>query len=177
MNFQNHQLRVITTKKMIIHVCAVMITVWKLNIFNKESTRQSDISSYKSTHLTLECPCCDVIFLTGGKAYLQVCRVPGWTQTVQHEMTANQLNKLGLIIYYYMNKYSPQPNPCFMFKISARELTAWNSVLLQKVTATQLVRKSNPFIWPNGWPCSQQLAAGPYSERDASSPHLLTLFP
>jgi len=59
-------------------------------------------------------------------------------------------------------------------------LTPWRRVLLEKLTVTELVKKTPlpPFMEPEGsLQCSEEHATGPCPEPDESSPHLPTLFP
>jgi hypothetical protein len=54
----------------------------------------------------------------------------------------------------------------------------WSTVLLDKPTVVQHVKKSPRFMETvNSLPCSQQTATGFYREPDESSPHPHALFP
>jgi len=51
-------------------------------------------------------------------------------------------------------------------------------VIIEKLIVTQLVKKSLPFIEPEGsLRCSKETVTGPYPEPDASNPHFSTLIP
>jgi hypothetical protein len=58
------------------------------------------------------------------------------------------------------------------------KLTPGGTVLLEKLTFTQIANKFPAFIEPKYTiPYSQGHATGPYPKPDESSPHLPTLFP
>jgi hypothetical protein len=57
------------------------------------------------------------------------------------------------------------------------ELTPWIRVLFEKLIVTLLVKKFPLFMEPEiSLPSSEELATGPYTEPDATSPHLSALF-
>jgi hypothetical protein len=56
--------------------------------------------------------------------------------------------------------------------------TLWSTVLLAKLTVTQLVMKFSPFMEPEvSLPCSQKPAIGPHPKTDTSSPIFPPYFP
>jgi hypothetical protein len=58
-----------------------------------------------------------------------------------------------------------------------KELPPWSTVLLEKLTVSQLVKKFPTFMeHESSLPYSQEPATGPYPEPDESNPYLTTIF-